>query len=295
MKEISYVGQVVEDNIYQKKFLSNNLGGSAFYSNIVYKLCGFNITLSTSTNDNLIKKIKKIFFKNFFLKNKRTNRQTVFTVKYEKKNFDKRKLLVNFNNSKITTCIVKTPIIHFGPLLNDDISFKTYKSIRKFNSIKILDIQGLLRFYNKKSNEVYLSKNENLFKIISCFNILKINDVELNFCNKLYFKKKGDIFNYLFSIGVKEILLTHGSKGSSIYYNNGKKIKIPVFKEKKIIDTTGCGDIYAATYSVFRFHNFSVKESAIAASKVAGLRTSMNEINYSKIKKLIKKLVNEKN
>ena len=63
---------------------------------------------------------------------------------------------------------------------------------------------------------------------------------------------------------------------------------------KKEIDTTGCGDIFAATYTLFRYKNFSTTKSSIAASKIAGLRSGMNKILYKKLKTNILKLLNEK-
>ena len=62
---------------------------------------------------------------------------------------------------------------------------------------------------------------------------------------------------------------------------------------KKQKDTTGCGDIYAATYAFFRYQNINILKSGLAASQIAGLRTEMREISLEKIKKKVANLLND--
>ena len=100
--------------------------------------------------------------------------------------------------------------------------------------------------------------------------------------------KKKKMLKKYFNLGLKEILLTDGEKGSKIFNSDGDFYKIPAYKYKVKKDTTGCGDIYAATYSIFRYKGFNIKNSAIAASKVAGLKTSMIGIDQIKLKKIFR-------
>ena len=231
---------------------------------------------------------KKIYFENSLCEN-----PTIYKIVYSKKSLNNRKFFVNFNKSPVSNKIENSKIIHFGPLIYKDISIETYHSIKKINCIKLLDIQGLVR--DEKKNEIIKYNNKQILKLISNFNIIKADEIEFKTLSKIAKLNRSKLIKKLFSIGIKEILVTNANQGSMVYnYKNKNGIYIPAFTLKKEIDTTGCGDIFAATYTLFRYKNFSTTKSSIAASKIAGLRSGMNKILYKKLKTNILKLLNEK-
>ena len=86
---------------------------------------------------------------------------------------------------------------------------------------------------------------------------------------------------------------TNGKKGSYIY-TISKNIYASILNGKQR-DTTGCGDIYTAMYALFRYNKIDLNKSGLAASEVAGLRTSMQKISIKRIQhKVMKLLMNTK-
>jgi hypothetical protein len=136
MKNVTIVGQLVKDNIYNGKKYFSSIGGTVYYSSVIYKICNFNIKLNTSLNDTLINKIKNLIANKHHNKKIIFNNLTEFTVKYSQRDYENRKLFVKFNGNPIKNNIIENSIIHFGPLLKNDISQKTYNSIRNFKCLK---------------------------------------------------------------------------------------------------------------------------------------------------------------
>ena len=72
--------------------------------------------------------------------------------------------------------------------------------------------------------------------------------------------------------GLEEIIVTNGSKGSTIYRKSEGKFNIPSFKPNRLKDTTGCGDTYAAIYAYARMKGFPIYEAGYLASAGASLK-----------------------
>ncbi len=64
-------------------------------------------------------------------------------------------------------------------------------------------------------------------------------------------------------------IVKNGKKGSYISHE-GKVINIPVKGPVTPVDTTGAGDVYAAGFLYGLYHDFSIKDSGIIASILAG-------------------------
>lgn len=67
--------------------------------------------------------------------------------------------------------------------------------------------------------------------------------------------------------------ITLGDKGSYIMNNNYNIIYQPAFKQKNIIDTTGCGDSYHGAFLYGLINNFSLTQTTQIASAVASINT----------------------
>ncbi len=288
--EVNIIGQLVQDKIHINNQVFTRIGGTAFYSSIIYLLPNFKTKIHTSTNLNIKKKFKQLFKSKIKITNRLTKNATTFNVFYKNKNLENREIYIAFNKAPISYKPKNPSIIHFGPLIYKDITLDAYNNLNQISCLKIIDIQGLVR--NEKNGKIIEYKDKQILKLVSKFNILKANRNELKILSSILNKNKTQTLKKLFSIGIKEILETNGQKGSYIY-TKSKKIFIPAFLMVKQRDTTGCGDIYAAMYALFRHNKIDLYKSGLAASKVAGFRTSMQNISIKRIKHKVKKILNE--
>jgi sugar/nucleoside kinase (ribokinase family) len=108
-------------------------------------------------------------------------------------------------------------------------------------------------------------------EVLPHVHFLKLNEEELKVLTDLDEIEPGA--RQLADWGVKEIIITLGSKGSVIYCQN-RFYEIPVYQPAKIVDATGCGDTYMAGYLYQRVSGAGIREagkfaSAMAAAKIA--------------------------
>jgi ribokinase len=66
----------------------------------------------------------------------------------------------------------------------------------------------------------------------------------------------------------KMIVCTEGAEGSE-FYNNGKRMKIPVINAKRTADNTGAGDAYRAGFYAGKYNKYSDVDSLIIGAATA--------------------------
>ena len=71
--------------------------------------------------------------------------------------------------------------------------------------------------------------------------------------------------------GVKEIVITNGSMGSTIY-SEGIFYNIPAYRPEVVEDATGCGDTYMAGYLYCRTKGMNIQRSGEFAAAMASLK-----------------------
>ncbi len=138
--------------------------------------------------------------------------------------------------------VTDAKIFHLGPLLNDDIPVDMIKHLSTTGLVS-LDIQGYLRHVSDKRvvHLDWVDKKSALPHV----SILKANEFEMKIATGKTNVRDGA--RYLADLGVQEVIITLGSKGS-IIYKNGIFYKIRAFKPAAVVDATGCGDTYMAGY-----------------------------------------------
>jgi sugar/nucleoside kinase (ribokinase family) len=73
------------------------------------------------------------------------------------------------------------------------------------------------------------------------------------------------------AMGVSEVIVTLGSKGSLIY-TGGVFYEIPAYTPDQVVDATGCGDTYMAGYLYKRARNFDCVEAGKFGAAMATLK-----------------------
>jgi len=279
--DVCVIGQIVKDYNFLplkgKKFVKSP-GGTAFYSTHAYHFLGLKTAVLTSFNNNDIFSLTPGFGNGkISIFNNENATTTEFRNFYRKNKLNFRSQEAIFNNRPVSGKLVKAKIYHFGPLILNDIDVKLYQVVKKLNGLKVLDIQGLNRSIRKK--KIIEKRNVDVKKFLKNFNILKCDTKELHLIKNIDDKYK--IINYLFDLGLSEVIVTKGFFGSTIYSKSEGEIDIPSFIPTKVIDSTGCGDTYTAIYCYARLKKYSIYHSGLLASAGSGMKTEKTGPLYS--------------
>jgi len=288
--DVCVVGQIVKDYNFlpiKGKKCVKLAGGTAFYSTQAYNVLGLKTAVLTSFDKNDIFDLTPDF-KNgkISIFNNKNATTTEFRNYYRKNKLNFRSQEAIFNNRPVSGKLAKAKIYHFGPLIFNDIDITLYKAVKKLNGIKVIDIQGLYR--NIREKKIIEKKNTIIKKFLKNFNILKCDTKELHLIKNIDDKYK--IINYLFDLGLSEVIVTKGFFGSTIYSKSEGEIDIPSFIPTKVIDSTGCGDTYTAIYCYARLKKYSIYHSGLLASAGSGMKTEKTGPLYSSFA-MIKKRV----
>lgn len=285
MFDVCVIGQIVKDYNYLKgkKYPPKiSAGGTGYYSTYTYYNLGLKTAVVTSFNKN-DKYLLSKQFENIKIINNNNATSTEFRNYYRLGDKNYRKQEATYNNRPVKNKIPKAKIYHFGPLVPNDINYILYNKIKKRKGLKILDVQGLTRDIK---NQIIINQiNPSIKKLLKGFDVLKCDTREL-FLMKDY-KKKESIVNYLFDLGISEIIVTKGFFGSTIYSKEKDRTVIPPFIPNKIVDTTGCGDTYAAIYAFARYKGYSIYHAGLLASAGSGIKTEKTGLltkSFTKIK-----------
>jgi sugar/nucleoside kinase (ribokinase family) len=161
---------------------------------------------------------------------------------------------------------VDAGIFHLGPLLAGDIPLELIRFLSPKGKVS-LDVQGYLRTVRHK--KVYPITWPEMHGALAYIDILKADENELRVLtgidNVLYGAKMAA------ERGVKEVVVTNGSKGSFIY-SEGNVYKIPAYTPDTIVDATGCGDTYMAGYLYQRAKGVDIQQAGEFAAAMASLK-----------------------
>lgn len=161
---------------------------------------------------------------------------------------------------------VDAGIYHLGPLLGDDIPLSLIKYLSA-KGVVSLDVQGFLRFV--KDEEVLATDWSEKTEALPYVDILKANDSELAVLTGCEDIREGAII--IAALGVNEVIVTLGSKGSLIY-TGGVFYEIPAYAPDRVVDATGCGDTYMAGYLYMRAKNFDCVKAGNFGAAMATLK-----------------------
>jgi len=245
-------------------------GGTAWYFSYAMANLDADYLLVTSLGKPELKYVDELTVKGLKVK-VQEGQHTVYFENIYGDNPDQREQNVlkkadSFKLSELTD--VDASIFHLGPLLADDMSVDLIKMLAEKGQVSV-DVQGYLRkVLNRK---VYPTAWKESNEALPYITILKADEGELLSLTGQKDVKDGIFF--LADKGVKEIVITNGSKGSTVY-NNGEFFDTPAYFASKTIDTTGCGDTYMAGYLYSRVKGGDIPQSAKFAAAMAGLKTN---------------------
>jgi sugar/nucleoside kinase (ribokinase family) len=169
----------------------------------------------------------------------------------------------------------KTNAIHLGPIAGE-ISPQTIREVAKWRKIVLLDLQGVIRKFDKDGN-VSVEANPLLPEMVRNVTIVKAALKEGEAVTKASGFEK--VASSLLDMGCRISIVTLGAKGSYVSTRDGESLSIPAIRPRKVTDYTGAGDAYSGSFLVEYTRTRDVRRSAIIASsavsfKVEGHSTS---------------------
>ncbi len=270
MYDICCIGHITSDKVVTTKSTAYMAGGTAFYFSCAVSKLDVNYLLVTALAEAEMPYVAALRDKGIGVK-VQPSAHTVFFENIYAEDQDQRTQNVwetadAFTMEQLDD--VDAKIFHLGPLLADDISVELIKTLAAKGQVG-LDVQGYLR--KVINNKVYPVDWSEKKKALQYINILKADEAEMLALTG--YSKVKDGAKMLAEWGVKEVVITNGSKGSIIYSDN-VFYNIPAYRPEVIVDATGCGDTYMAGYLYQRVKGVQIQQSGEFAAAMAGLKTA---------------------
>jgi sugar/nucleoside kinase (ribokinase family) len=270
MYDICCIGHITSDKVVTTKAVNYMAGGTAFYFSCAVSKLDLNYVLVTALAEKEMRYVTDLKNKGINVK-VQPSAHTVYFENIYAENQDERSQNVwqtadPFTMEQLHT--VDAKIFHLGPLLADDISTQLIKWLAAKGRIS-LDVQGYLRKVENK--KVFAVDWPNKKEALQHIEIVKADVGELKALTDCNDPKDGA--RMLADWGVKEVVITNGSKGSVIY-NDGIFYTIPAYFPETVVDATGCGDTYMAGYLYKRIRRAGQQQAGEFAAAMAGLKTA---------------------
>jgi sugar/nucleoside kinase (ribokinase family) len=107
-----------------------------------------------------------------------------------------------------------------------------------------------------------------------------------------------DFGNQVIENDIKIFHITHGSKGSLLFYKENHRKqnqKIPAYQVNEVVDVTGCGDAFSAGFLVHYFRHRDIVEATKHANRVAGFNCTLSGTEeLFKLKKFLRNVATDR-
>lgn len=148
------------------------------------------------------------------------------------------------NSSQVNHIDVENSIFHFCSLSLDDYPLRdAIRDLLVRNKVNnnLISFDPNLRLSLFKNHKTY---QKVIIDFMAYTDILKVSDDELTFITKK--DNEYDAINYLFSLGIKYLIITRGKDGVT-FIDKNRTLHRKGFKVK-VVDTTGAGDSWIGAF-----------------------------------------------
>ncbi|MAZ68119.1 MAG: hypothetical protein CMG49_01860 [Candidatus Marinimicrobia bacterium] len=275
----------------------NLLGGAANVANNIQSVGGSTFLISKFSNDRHGKIIKKMLSKNKIDSKIITDKEYSTPVK--------QRIVQNDHQF----CRLDDEFF-FKIKKKDEIKVINFvkKNITKFQSLIISDyskglltknlIQGVIKIFKKHNKKIFTDpKNKNISVYKNSSFICPNQNEFVNFLDyeKLSLKEKS-IQKLFKKTQANAFVITKGSKGVSVIFNDGKKIEVPQ-KDINVYDVTGAGDTFIGLLSYLLSNKIdlinSIKISSFACGKIVQKKHTA-VLDFFEFQKIIEEFCEEK-
>jgi sugar/nucleoside kinase (ribokinase family) len=268
MVDICCVGHITSDKVVTTNSTMYMPGGTAYYFSFPFRSLDVSYLLVTALAEAEMHYVSDLSILGIDVR----VQQSEYTVCFENvygENADHRTQHVSQEADPFTKEMlesVEAKIFHLGPLLAGDISLSLIKALSEKGRVS-LDVQGYLR--TLKNGSVFTADWPQKIEALAYVDIMKADEAELRALTGVEDVQRAA--EMVAGWGVKELVITNGSRGSFIY-SAGKSYSIPAFPPKTLVDATGCGDTYMAGYLYQRIKGADELQAGRFAAALATLK-----------------------
>ena len=266
--DICCIGHITLDKIVTPGNTIFLPGGTAYYFSHAMASFAVDYLLVTALADTELPFVKELEDRSVRVKTLPST-HTVFFENIYQQNQDRRtqkvrQQAVPFSAEDLAD--VEASIFHLGPLLAHDMPGEMIETLAAKGKVS-LDVQGFLR--RLEGEEVIPIGWDAKKELLPAVYYLKASEEELNVLTGTVSLEEGA--RMVASWGVREVIITCGSKGSVIYTQNNF-YNIPAYPPTMIVDATGCGDTYMAGYLYQRVKGNDPQRAGEFAAAMASLK-----------------------
>ena len=268
MYDICCIGHITLDKVVRPGSVIEMPGGTAYYFSNALRHMDLRYLLVTAIAGKEIRFVEQLESRGIEVKAFASELTVCFENIYQEQ-LDRRVQKVWQRSAAFTIqqlADVHAAIFHLGPLLADDIPPGLIRELA-VKGIVSLDVQGYLR--EVRDSDVHAIDWPLKKEILPYIDILKANEEEMQVLTGESEIRRGAAV--LAGWGVKEVIITKGSKGSLILFN-GIFHEIPAYSKGPAIDATGCGDTYMAGYLYQRAKGALPQRAGEFGAAMAGLK-----------------------
>ncbi len=246
-------------------------GGAAYYATMVYAALGLRAAVVTRVAPvDEAALLGELRAKGVEVFNLPTRTTTSFRNLYDPAQPDARRQRVDAVGDPIRVRdlpAIVARLWQIGPLTSGDVALGVIDHCAASGGLVGLDVQGLTRQIVRGAVEA--AQPARRLGHLRRLDVLKADEAEL-----MIHAGAGDLATAVERIrhaGVREVLVTRASRGSTIFGPDGA-IEISAVPPRRQVDPTGCGDTYLAAYLAGRLASADLEACGTFASAAAALK-----------------------
>jgi sugar/nucleoside kinase (ribokinase family) len=268
MYDICCIGHITLDHIITRQLTKHMAGGTSYYFSNAIGNMDVNYVLVTALAQTEMYFVNDLRKKGIEVSALQSEHTVCFENSYaDDQNHRTQRVLQKANPFTIEQLAeIEASMYHLGPLLADDIPVEVISMLSKKGRVS-LDVQGYMRkVLDKAVHAIDWHEKHDVLKYI---HTLKANEDEAEvLTGQKDIRKSARI---LCDWGVKEVVITLGSRGS-IIFADGIFYDIPAYTPTLVVDATGCGDTYMAGYLYQRFKGADITSAGKFAAAMSSLK-----------------------
>lgn len=261
------VGPTTIDKVVYPDRSTLKLGGVTTYAGITFKRHEIKTTLVSNVAPQNGSILQQLYQEGIQVCSGKSRHTTHF-IHYTNGD-DRRQELPFIANAiqyrQIAALLSSAGLLHLGPLYPTDLTIDLLQQLHDPDLFITLDLQGYVRY--RKHHVVYPVVSENLSEALTISKIVKADHKELALILEFYGMTLSELMR---CYKIQECVVTLGSQGGVIKNIQGDEIRYNAESIRREVDSTGAGDVFFATYLVYRlFKASNMADAAKCAAKVA--------------------------